>query len=218
MGYKKLILTAAIISCGLFSFAQKMTATAILDKSIQYHDPQGQWNNFNHEMEFVSERPNGPDRKSKVLIDNTKGYFHLEESGNVMSVTMDECGEIPTDKTCDNVKRTRNYYVYLWGLPMKLKDKGTVIDPAVKEEEFEGSDCYVLRVPYDEDIWFFYIDKTTYAMKGYMFYKDEPAKKGEVIYLEGEERVGDMRIPKERKWVTTPDGRFLGTDILMSSN
>ncbi|MEP2669907.1 MAG: DUF6503 family protein [Cyclobacteriaceae bacterium] len=218
MSYKKLIISAAIISCGFYSFAQKMTAEAILDKSIQYHDPKGQWSNFNHEMEFVSERPNGPDRRSKALIDNTKGYFHLEESGNVMSVTMDECEEIPTDKTCDNVKRTRNYYVYLWGLPMKLKDKGTVIDPAVNEEEFEGSDCFVLRVPYDEDIWFFYIDKSTYAMKGYMFYKDEPAKKGEVIYLEGEERVGDMRIPKERKWVTTPDGRFLGTDILMSSN
>lgn len=218
MSHKKLILFLAIISSSVYSYAQKMTAMAILEKSIQYHDPKGQWNNFNHEMEFVSERPNGPDRKSKALIDNSKGYFQLEENGSVMSVTMEECGEVPADKTCDNVKRTRNYYVYLWGLPMKLKDQGTVIDSKVMEEKFEGTDCYVLRVPYDEDIWFFYIDKATYAMKGYMFYKDEPAKKGEVIYLEGEERVGDMRIPKSRKWLTTPDSKFLGTDILMSSN
>lgn len=215
MSYKKLILLSALVSSGICALAQKMNATAILERSIQYHDPKGQWSSFNHEMEFVSERPNGPDRVSKVVIDNNRGYFHLEENGNNMTVTLDDCADIPEGKTCEDVKRTRNYYVYLWGLPMKLKDEGTVIDPAVKEEEFEGSDCYVIRVPYDEDIWFFYIDKNTYAMKGYMFYKDEPTKKGEVIYLEGEERIGDLRIPKTRKWVTTPDGRFLGTDILM---
>jgi len=101
---------------------------------------------------------------------------------------------------------------------MKLKDKGTLIDSKVIEEEFVGVDCYVLRVPYDEDIWFFYIDKATYAMRGYMFYKDETAKIGEVIYLTEEVKVGDMRIPKKRKWITTPDNKFLGTDILSSSN
>lgn len=218
MNYKKLILLTISFSLCINSFAQRMTAEEILEKSIQYHDPKGEWNNFNHEMTFVSERPNGPDRNSVATIDNSKGYFHLEENGSVMSVTMDECGEIPADKTCDNIKRTRNYYVYLWGLPMKLKDKGTALDHKVTEEEFEGSACYVLRVPYANDVWFFYIDKSTYAMRGYMFYKDEPARKGEVIYLEGEERIGSMRIPKKRKWLTTPDSRFLGTDILISSN
>ncbi|MFZ1809162.1 MAG: DUF6503 family protein [Cyclobacteriaceae bacterium] len=218
MNYKKLTLLLAIISSGVYAVAQEMSATSILEKSIQYHDPKGQWSTFNHEMEFVSERPNGPDRKSRATIDNNKGYFHLEENGNKMTVTMDDCTDIPEGKTCEDVKRTRNYYVYLWGLPMKLKDKGTAIDSKVMEEKFEGKDCYMLRVPYAEDIWFFYINMATYKMEGYMFYKDEPTKKGEVIYLDGEERVGDMRIPKNRKWVTTPDSRVLGTDVLMSSN
>ncbi|HRK53867.1 MAG TPA: DUF6503 family protein [Cyclobacteriaceae bacterium] len=217
MNYKKLTLLLVIVSSGVYAVAQEMSAAAILEKSIQYHDPKGQWSSFNHEMQFVSERPNGPDRKSIALIDNSKGYFHLEENGNQMTITMDDCTDIPEGKTCDDVKRTRNYYVYLWGLPMKLKDKGTVLDEKVMEEEFEGKDCYVLRVPYAADIWYFYINRATYKMEGYMFYKDEPTKKGEVIYLEGEVRVGDTRIPKTRKWVTTPDGRFLGTDILMSS-
>lgn len=217
MIYKKLILPSAIILCSVYSVAQKLNATAILEKSIQYHDPKGQWSSFNHIMEFVSERPNGPDRKSMVTIDNSRGYFNLAEDGSEMTVIMDECTDIPQGKTCENMKRTRNYYLYLWGLPMKLKDKGTVIDQKAKEENLEGVACYVLRVPYEDDTWFFYIDKATYAMKGYMFYKDEPARKGEMIYLKGEERVGDMRIPKNRRWVTTPDGEFLGTDILMSA-
>lgn len=197
--------------------AQEMNATTILNKSIRYHDPNGEWKRFNHEMEFVSERPKGPDRKSTVVINNNKGYFSLTETGNHMEIIMDSCLQVPVGKTCDNVKRTRNYYVYLWGLPMKLKDEGTVLDPKVVEEKFEGVDCYVLRVPYDEDTWFFYIDKSTYAMKAYMFYKDEPTKKGELIYLDEEAVVGDMKIPKKRKWVTTPEGNLLGTDILISS-
>ncbi len=218
MTRKLQIVLFVALSVNFNTLAQKLNPASILDKSIQYHDPKGQWSTFHHEMNFVSERPNGPDRNSKVLIDNSKGYFGLTEDNNNMRVTMDSCILIPDGKTCENVKRTRNYYVYLWGLPMKLKDEGTTLDPIVKEEKFEGFDCYVLRVPYEEDIWYYYIDKSTYAMKGYMFYKDEPAKKGEVIYLEGEEQVESMRIPKKRKWVTTPDGKFLGTDILISSN
>ena len=197
--------------------AQLPTATALLDKAIQYHDPKDQWGTFNHELNFLSERPSGPTRKSKVAIDNNKGYFKYMEEGNEMGVVMDCCFLVPQGKTCDNVKRTRNYYIYLWGLPMKLKDPGTVLDEKVREEKFNGWDCYVLRVPYEQDIWYFYLDKENFAMRGYLFYKDEAAKKGEAIYLDEEVTINDMRIPKKRKWVTTPEGKLLGTDILLSS-
>ncbi|MEQ8423719.1 MAG: DUF6503 family protein, partial [Cyclobacteriaceae bacterium] len=139
-------------------------AKSILEKSIQYHDPKGEWNSFNHQMVFVSERPGGSDRKSTVMINNNKGFFSLEEEGSTMSVIMDSCSVVPDGKTCENVKRTRNYYIYLWGLPMKLKDQGTTIDSKVEQVQFEGTDCYVIRVPYDQDVWFFYIAKSNYAM------------------------------------------------------
>lgn len=200
------------------TLAQGLTATAILEKSIQYHDPAGNWSEFHHTLKFVSQRPNGADRNSIVTFDNTKGYFELEEKDNNMAITMDKCEQIPEGKTCDQVKRTRNYYLYLWGLPMKLKDEGTPLDSQVREEKFKTYDCYVLRVPYEDDIWYFYIDRSNYALRGYMFYKDEPAKKGEVIYLEEESSIGKMKLPQKRSWYTTPDQKFLGTDILLSSN
>lgn len=213
---KSIIMILMLIGTG--SRAQSLTAEEILNKSIQYHDPKGQWNSFNHSMDFVSERPNGPDRKSTVHIDNNKGLFRLTEEGNNMEVVMEDCATMPAGKTCEQVKRTRNYYLYLWGLPMKLKDKGTKLDSKVNEEKFEGKDCYVLRVPYEEDVWFFYIDKSTYEMTAYMFYKDEKLKKGELIYLDEEVQIDKLRIPKKRKWVTTPDNTVLGTDILTSFN
>lgn len=203
---------------GTTCLAQSQTADEILDKSIQYHDPKNQWSSFDHSMNFVSERPNGPDRKSTVYINNTKGQFKLSEENNNMEILMESCVTIPSGKTCDQVKRTRNYYLYLWGLPMKLKDQGTNLDPKVIEETFEGRDCYVLRVPYEKDVWFFYIDKSSYEMTAYMFYQDEAAKKGELIYLDDEVKIDNMRIPKKRKWLTTPDHKLLGTDVLTSFN
>lgn len=213
----KFLLLLLLSAFGKGIAVQPMTAEQILKQSLKYHDPKGEWKNFNHQLNFVSERPGGEDRKSTVVINNNKGLFELTETDNNMGIVMDSCFRIPEGKTCDQVKRTRNYYVYLWGLPMKLKDAGTVIDPNVKEEKMEGVDCYILRVPYEEDIWFFFIDKSTFAMKAYMFLKDEPLRKGELIYLDDEVRIGDMRIPKRRKWVTMPEQKFLGTDILTSS-
>ncbi len=207
-----------IAASHLTVMGQQPEAQQVLKKSIQYHDPKGTWRSFSHQLEFLSERPSGPDRKSSVTIDNSRGFFQLEEDGNSMAITMDKCEQIPEGKDCDQVKRTRNYYLYLWGLPMKLTDEGTPLDSKVMEEEFDGTSCYVLRVPYEQDIWYFYLDKSNYALIGYKFYKDEPAKKGEVIFLDEEVRVGDMRIPRKRRWYTTADNKFLGTDILISSN
>lgn len=213
----KFYLFLLLFSLGWTAAAQPLTAEQILNKSLKYHDPKGEWRSFNHQLSFVSERPSGADRKSTVIINNNKGLFELKEDNNNMGIVMDSCFLIPSGKTCDQVKRTRNYYLYLWGLPMKLKDEGTILDPKVKEEQFEDFDCYLIRVPYEEDIWFFYIDKSTFAMKAYMFLKDELLRKGELIYLDEEEKIGNMRIPKKRKWVTMPDQKVLGTDILTSS-
>ena len=211
-----LLITAMALTFSLH--AQPPSANVLLDKAIQYHDPDGHWATFNRELTFLSERPAGPTRNIKVAIDNNKGYFKYLEDGIPMGVVMDSCFVVPEGKTCDNVKRTRNYYIYLWGLPMKLKDPGTMIDEKVGEEKFNGIDCYVLRVPYKQDIWYFYLDKESFALRGYLFYKDEPAKKGEIIYLDEEVTIGNMRIPKRRKWVTSPEGKFLGTDILVSAH
>ncbi|HCX74522.1 MAG TPA: hypothetical protein DHU93_02925, partial [Algoriphagus sp.] len=43
-------------------------------------------------------------------------------------------GEIEAERAF----RMRNYYTYLWGLPMKLQDPGKQIDDKVTQEELNG--------------------------------------------------------------------------------
>jgi hypothetical protein len=118
----------------------------------------------------------------------------------------------------DQVRRTRNYYTYLYGLPMKLRDPGTIVDDAVERTEFNGREAFALRVSYDpnvgSDVWIFYADPHSFEMFGYRFFHDELAGDGEYIVLEDLVDVGPLRLPKRRTWYTNQEDELLGTDTI----
>jgi hypothetical protein len=113
----------------------------------------------------------------------------------------------------------KNYYTYLYGLPMKLKDPGTLIDPKVERRSFKGKEYLVLKVKYEEgvgkDIWYFYFDPKSYALKVYQFYHDETKNDGEYILLSGIESAIGIKMPKTRAWYLNKDNKYLGTDVLV---
>ena len=208
-----IILVFTLLSAHL-SKAQP-SAKEILDKSIAYHDPQSQWSTFNQILSFNEKRPDGTEKKATVEIDNNRGFVSVNRDDEmIISMTNDQCEIIKGDKDCEYASMIRNYYLYLWGLPMKLLDENTPLDSEVKEVNYLGEGCYRLRVPYEKDIWYFYISRDSYRMIAYQFYKDEQAKKGEYILLEGEVSLKGLKIPKARSWYTLPDSTYLGVDIL----
>jgi len=46
----------------------------------------------------------------------------------------------------------RNYYSYLWGMPMKLRDPGTRLDPEIRETTFEGRPVRALKFTYGAEV------------------------------------------------------------------
>ena len=114
----------------------------------------------------------------------------------------------------------QNYYTYLYGLPMKLKDAGTIIDENVILKEFNGKNYLVLKVTYEKEVgkdtWYFYFDPTTYAMEVYQFYHEEEKNDGEFILLSGLETVNGIKLPKERAWYFNKESKYLGTDFLIT--
>jgi hypothetical protein len=112
----------------------------------------------------------------------------------------------------------QNYYTYLYGLPMKLKDAGTIIHEKVALKKFKEKNYLVLKVSYEkevgEDTWYFYFDPFTYAMEVYQFYHEEEKNDGEFILLSGLETVNGVKMPKKRAWYYNKGEKYLGTDIL----
>lgn len=226
-----ILLFSAFYSTLLYA---QMSANDIIKKSMVYHDPTNQLSDQKATFHFSETRPNGADRKSIVSLHPKKEQFEMSRQSDGVTViitgkrgkytyTLD--GKSPNEEEIEkyrlNANRSQsmqNYYHYLWYMPMKLNDPGTIIADEAKIKDFYGKRAFEIKVTYDpnvgSDIWYFYFDPTNYALIGYRFYHDEAANDGEYIILEGETQYKNVRIPKSRTWYTHKEGKLLGTDIL----
>ena len=230
--YGFLVLVSIMSFTGI---AQDLTPAALLAKSIEYHDPTSSWDAFRGTLLITMETPNNSNRYSEVTLDLPANYFSLivkkDDTVYKQLLDKDHCQlslngsdnftEEDAKKyrlSCDRAIMMRNYYTYLYGLPMKLRDKGTILHPVVLKKTFHGKEYLVLRVTYEEnvgdDTWYFYFDPVTYAMEVYQFFHDESLNDGEYILLDGVEKIKGMMIPKKRSWYTNKGNKLLGTDLL----
>ena len=230
-----LIIVGFTISC-----KTPLTAEKLIDNAIKYHDPDDQWISFNGQLNITMTIPDQSDRNSEILIDLPAEHFYSKAirdtftteydvmNGNC-TITFNGKTEFSEEEintyglTCDRAKMYKNYYTYLYGLPMKLKDPGTQISETIEQKTFKGKEYLVLKVTYDEsvgsDIWFFYFDPETYAMEIYQFFKiDESGalnpESGEYILLSDEVIINNIKMPKVRAWYYNKDDKHLGTDTL----
>ena len=177
--------------------------------------------------------PKNPNRDSEIKINLPKEYFYVKasrgENTTEYSVNKDDCeigfnGKKPTEAeqkehklSCERANLYKNYYTYLYGLPMKLKDNGTIIHDKIERKKFKGKEYLVLKATYKKEVgkdtWYFYFNPKTYAMEVYQFFKDKP-NSGEYILLTGEEVINGVKMPKNRAWYYNKDNGYLGTDIL----
>lgn len=230
-----LIITLTFSSCN-----KPLTGPQLLDKAISYHDPNGNWNNFNASFSVRMETPASPSRDSDITINLADEIFNLVATKDSVTtrytVNKDNCVVALNDSTdiseeiakkynlnCERANMYKNYYTYLYGLPMKLRDEGTNINEIVETKTFKGKEYLVLKATYDEavgkDVWYFYFDPETYAMEIYQFYRmdDDGNQKddtGEYILLTEEAIINNIKMPKTRAWYYNKDDKYLGTDIL----
>ena len=223
-----------------YAFGQSITGLELLDKTITYHDPDNNWSTFNATFNVFMETPDSPERKTNITINIPDESFHsittVDSVTTQYSIVKGKCVISKTDSLrianqdkkpkrshCETTELYKNYYTYLYGLPMKLKDPGTNIDKVVEQKTFKGKDYLVLKATYDEgvgtDVWYFYFDPNTFAMEVYQFFKtDEKGamKKdsGEYILLTQEATISNIKMPKVRAWYYNKDDKYLGTDRL----
>ena len=220
--------------------SQNISAQELLDKAVKYHNPNGNWPTFNGELNVRMDTPNNSSRYSRILINLPKDYFQVSATRDSVTSTFiinkEKCKlllsdsirianlkEQPTRSYCESAKLYKNYYTYLYGLPMKLKDKSTIIDENVARKTFKGKTYLVLKASYDKsvgsDVWYFYFDPNTYAMEIYQFFKTDAngvikRDTGEYILLTEIETINGIKMPKKRAWYYNKDDQYLGTDVL----
>ena len=226
------LFTGLLVNAG---YSQTTDARAVLGKSIRYHDPDGVWGTYRGSFVVVMETPGEAPRRSQITMDQPSDRFHLHVrrgvtektyEWNAGSCTLSYNGNTEFSEevaaahrlTCERAQMYRDYYSYLYGLPMKLRDPGTRITPKAEKRTFHGKPYWVIEVRYDpevgKDLWYFYFNPETYALEAYQFYHDKAENDGEYILLEGEYELDGMRLPKARTWFTNKADKLLGTDTL----
>lgn len=237
---KKNICGAVLILVLFSSCSRSLSGEQLLDKAIAYHDPNGNWATFNGKLSITMETPDQSRRDSEIIINLPDDYFYSKAVKDTLTteyeVDQGKCTITFNGKTefteemaltyrlnCETAKRYKNYYTYLYGLPMKLKDPGTVINPTVERKTFRGKEYLVLKASYEEevgsDIWFFYFDPETYTMEVYQFFRSDEngaikEDTGEYILLSESETISAIKMPKKRAWYYNKDDKYLGTDVL----
>ena len=232
---KQAILYISILVFSSTAFSQELTGTELLDKAISYHDPNGNWTTFNGVFNVVMETPEKPNRATEIKINLPEEYFYSkaisEDNSTEFILEKENCKilyngssdfpeEIAKEKrlNCERATMYKNYYTYLYGLPMKLKDTGTIIQEKTERKTFHGKEYLVLKATYEEgvggDIWYFYFNPENYAMEVYQFFHDEAKNDGEYILLSELEKVDGIKMPKSRAWYTNKKDKLLGVDIL----
>ena len=232
--FKKILLTP-IVFFHIVCFSQNLTGEELINKSIEYHDPNNNWAIFTGDLNITMETPSREPRVSTISMNLPKQYFKNEygKDGNtiIQQVNKETCTVLLNKKkeftaeeektyrlSCDQAKRTRNYYTYLYGLPMKLKDPGTLINPMIEKRSFKGKKYWVAKVKYEKEVgkdtWYFYFDPSTFALEVYQFYHDESKNDGEYILLTEEYKVNGIKMPKNRAWFYNKGDTYLGNDFL----
>tara|TARA_B110000091_G_C13809884_1_gene474482 strand:+ start:846 stop:1553 length:708 start_codon:yes stop_codon:yes gene_type:complete len=231
---KKICSFVLVFFAYFLGFSQALTGNQLLEKSIQFHDPNGNWNAFKGSFMVTMKTPKSSPRKSYIEIDLPEEYFLVKAIKDTLvtqyTLRKGFCSmaingnTTPSEKllkkhqlSCERANLYKNYYSYLYGLPMKLKDEGTIIHQKIATKTFKGKEYLVLKVTYKKEVgsdtWYFYFDPKTYAMEVYQFFKTEKDS-GEYILLSGLETINDIRMPKKRAWYYNKNEEYLGTDIL----
>lgn len=209
---------------------------AVLEKTIAAHDPGNHWPQLNSRFHMSIRRDGQADRHFSIVVNNPEGVFEyaFQQSDSTFSQGMrkaDYYYSVDGDaNVSDSTKASyqltdertlylREVYEYLFGVPMKLKDPGTTIDPVLQEETFNGQPCWVMKVTYDPstegETWYFYINKDTYLLAGYRFYFNESLGDGEFIFIDGYDSVNGLKVAKTKKWYWNKDSAHFRTDELV---
>lgn len=222
--------------------AQNINAEQLIKASINYHDPDSKWSTFKDTLVVEMTAPEQTPRVSKVYLNNLNNNFYLkvEKDSNVISyyLSANTCelklngrsnfkhGEAKKfNLSCERGQMLKNYYSYLYGMPMKIMDPGAIITNKVERKWFQGKEFLVLEVKYTpevgNDIWFFYFNPKTFALEAYQFFKSNNDGKlisdtGEYILFEGQTIINNIKIPKVRSWYYNKNNSFLGKDSLLN--
>lgn len=211
-------MTLIIVGCN--SEPKILTAQDIVDASIKFHDPENKWSALNADFVFESKFETNDSVPEELHIninvpENGFQYTNLDRKIDI-TYNQDSCEVLKGTGTCGGFRWTKNFYTYVWGLPMKLKDSATVVKPKYTLDTIQNIPLYVISVPYEKENFKFYFDQKSFEIKFFGFVKNGGLSKGEFIRLSGLYEYEGIKFPKHKRWEDLFNPELIGTNEVLS--
>lgn len=210
-----------------------LSAGDVLQRSMQFHDPQDRWPGAALHFIIAEPRIENPGRLSEVFLNNAGNTFSIkrqyDEVSVIRGILQDSCYSLvdsvlvnPADTAtirlhrldCERTQGYRAFYKLLNGMPMSLHVPEVQLLPEVAADSIDGKEALRIAARFNNPIigeeWFIYFAPDNYQLLGYG-YASEGA--GEILRLDGLVEVAGMKLPRMRHWYNRIDGSYLGSDI-----
>ena len=226
---KVVILLFSLLFC-FKGLSQKLDAKTLINKSIEFHDPDGKWRNLNIKYQVTSEKG-----AVQINVQNNKGSMEWTEklaTGDSLTggFKSDSCfvklngKSIPTTGKlenflldCDQIINRSNYWLFMYGLPMKLKDFDIKEVQEPRMVSFLGNDYLMIEVKYKsskDSFWKFYFDPKSYRFSIAQYFHNALGSESEYIVFKDNITLGGIKMAKKRIWHLFPKRELIGTETL----
>ena len=204
MRYLFLLSLVLLISCQ--PKEKEYSGKEILEKSIQKHDPRGQWNTAEFTLRIQEPRLQNPVRFSLVYLNNKTNAFKLmrNREDKIASYGINDKGIITvlldTKAVEDSisiqryllqearVKVYQNSYQTMLGLPMTLNNDFIENIRTVSKESFNGKSAFKLELTLKRkvfsDRWNVYFSQDDFTLLGIDVVSHDNPSQGERLYFE----------------------------------
>ena len=236
MKYLLISISLVLLSCKEEAPHSSLSSIDIMNKSIQFHDPKGEWDSTPLALHIEEPRIGNPTRYSELNLDKAKGTFHLlrHRNGHFSTHIVDAEGalevyldnEVVTEDSIvkkfrlDPERNLRYQYSYeqMLGLPMSLLEGENTFGP-VEEVHYNQIAAYKIPVDLEKALfskqWNIYIAKSTYAYLGMDLLSEEDPQGGERLYFEGIFLIKSMKLPRHKHWHYLSSDDYLGSDMII---
>ena len=226
----------ALLFIGCTSPKKELSGNEVLEKSIQKHDPNNQWNSAEFTLRIQEPRLRNPERFSLVYMNNANNAFKLMRNRGEKVASYGINAEGVTTVLLDNlaledslsikkymlqprrVKSYQGFYQMLLGLPMSLNENTIAEFNTVSTTIFNEKESYKIQIklkkPVFSDVWNLFISKDDFTLLGIeMIFPNDPTK-GERLYFNKTIQIGDISIPRIRHWHELDD-TYSGSDVIV---
>jgi len=209
------IIVFTIFGCNSNQEKKVLSAEEILLRSIKSHDPHDNWKNLQKQFFFTLTRVDRVD-STTIALNNTNQIFTHTSNHMTFKMKQNVCDSSVTKINCERQKWLKDYYSYLWGLPMRLKHDLNLLDKKVDTVNFNNTKTMRLKINYKKDVWYYFISLNNFELVGVEFYFDKEEKKGERILFEVNKIINEIKIPNSRVWynLENNDENFLAKELL----